>query len=55
MTVTHIYALALRVTRLAASQARRVLRAVTYNNLGCFFKSMNKLHTAAQSAAVDVG
>merc|ERR1719359_2680888 len=30
------------------AEARRVLRAVTYNNLGCFFKSMNKLHTAAQ-------
>merc|ERR1711937_1062739 len=29
-------------------EARRVLRAVTYNNLGCFFKSMNKLHTASQ-------
>jgi len=25
---------------------RLVLRAVTYNNLGCFYKSMNKLHTA---------
>merc|ERR550537_1962558 len=28
--------------------ARHILRAVTYNNLGCFFKSMNKLHTALQ-------
>merc|ERR1712196_305143 len=25
---------------------RLILRAVTYNNLGCFYKSMNKLHTA---------
>jgi len=27
---------------------RLVLRAVTYNNMGCFYKSMNKLHTALQ-------
>ncbi len=27
---------------------RLVLRAVTYNNLGCFYKSMNKLHTSLQ-------
>merc|ERR1719454_447186 len=25
-----------------------VLRAVTYNNMGCFYKSMTKLHTALQ-------
>mmetsp|Transcript_19527 Transcript_19527/g.39423 ORF Transcript_19527/g.39423 Transcript_19527/m.39423 type:complete len:290 (+) Transcript_19527:65-934(+) len=29
-------------------EARRVLRAVTYNNMGCFYKSMGKLHTALQ-------
>jgi len=28
--------------------ARVVLRAVTYNNMGCFYKSMSKLHTALQ-------
>merc|ERR1719388_280015 len=28
--------------------SRLVLRAVTYNNLGCFYKSMSKLHTALQ-------
>mmetsp|Transcript_31825 Transcript_31825/g.89532 ORF Transcript_31825/g.89532 Transcript_31825/m.89532 type:complete len:258 (-) Transcript_31825:10-783(-) len=28
--------------------ARLVLRAVTYNNMGCFYKSMSKLHTALQ-------
>lgn len=27
-------------------EARLVLRAVTYNNMGCFYKSMSKLHTA---------
>merc|ERR1739845_34 len=27
---------------------RLVLRAVTYNNMGCFYKSMSKLHTALQ-------
>merc|ERR1719454_1193992 len=30
------------------AESRLVLRAVTYNNLGCFYKSMNKLHTALQ-------
>merc|ERR1719335_701640 len=30
------------------SESRLVLRAVTYNNLGCFYKSMSKLHTALQ-------
>jgi len=30
------------------SGLRLVLRAVTYNNMGCFYKSMNKLHTALQ-------
>lgn len=30
------------------SDSRLVLRAVTYNNLGCFYKSMSKLHTALQ-------
>jgi len=29
-------------------ESRLVLRAVTYNNMGCFYKSMNKLHTALQ-------
>lgn len=29
-------------------ESRLVLRAVTYNNLGCFYKSMSKLHTALQ-------
>merc|ERR1719169_252594 len=29
-------------------EARLVLRAVTYNNMGCFYKSMSKLHTALQ-------
>mmetsp|Transcript_1457 Transcript_1457/g.3325 ORF Transcript_1457/g.3325 Transcript_1457/m.3325 type:complete len:261 (-) Transcript_1457:63-845(-) len=29
-------------------QSRLVLRAVTYNNMGCFYKSMSKLHTALQ-------
>merc|ERR1712187_468336 len=28
--------------------ARLVLRAVTYNNMGCFYKSMGRLHTALQ-------
>jgi len=28
------------------ADARLVLRAVTFNNLGCFYKSMNKLHAA---------
>lgn len=28
--------------------SRLVLRAVTYNNLGCFYKSLSKLHTALQ-------
>merc|ERR1719446_267185 len=28
--------------------SRQVLRAVTYNNMGCFYKSMSKLHTALQ-------
>merc|ERR1712217_334409 len=28
--------------------SRLVLRAVTYNNMGCFYKSMTKLHTALQ-------
>lgn len=28
--------------------SRLVLRAVTYNNMGCFYKSMSKLHTALQ-------
>lgn len=27
-------------------ETRLVLRAVTYNNMGCFYKSMSKLHTA---------
>jgi tetratricopeptide (TPR) repeat protein len=27
-------------------ESRLVLRAVTYNNMGCFYKSMSKLHTA---------
>merc|ERR1719158_948299 len=30
------------------SEQRLVLRAVTYNNMGCFYKSINKLHTALQ-------
>lgn len=30
------------------SESRLVLRAVTYNNMGCFYKSMSKLHTALQ-------
>merc|ERR1719262_649804 len=30
------------------TEPRLVLRAVTYNNMGCFYKSMNKLHTALQ-------
>jgi tetratricopeptide (TPR) repeat protein len=30
------------------SDSRLVLRAVTYNNMGCFYKSMSKLHTALQ-------
>merc|ERR1719262_1863086 len=30
------------------TETRLVLRAVTYNNLGCFYKSMCKLHTALQ-------
>merc|ERR1712039_1170206 len=30
------------------SESRLVLRAVTYNNMGCFYKSMGKLHTALQ-------
>lgn len=29
-------------------EPRLVLRAVTYNNMGCFYKSTNKLHTALQ-------
>lgn len=29
-------------------ESRLVLRAVTYNNLGCFYKSLGKLHTALQ-------
>lgn len=29
-------------------ESRLVLRAVTYNNMGCFYKSMTKLHTALQ-------
>merc|ERR1719510_1751310 len=29
-------------------ESRMVLRAVTYNNMGCFYKSMSKLHTALQ-------
>jgi tetratricopeptide (TPR) repeat protein len=29
-------------------ESRLVLRAVTYNNMGCFYKSMSKLHTALQ-------
>merc|ERR1712232_1254670 len=29
-------------------ESRLVLRSVTYNNMGCFFKSTNKLHTALQ-------
>merc|ERR1712039_419882 len=29
-------------------ETRLVLRAVTYNNMGCFYKSMTKLHTALQ-------
>merc|ERR1712217_361292 len=28
--------------------SRLVLRAVTYNNMGCFYKSMSRLHTALQ-------
>jgi tetratricopeptide (TPR) repeat protein len=28
------------------TESRLVLRAVTYNNMGCFYKSMSKLHTA---------
>merc|ERR1719181_2342789 len=30
-------------------EQRLVLRAVTYNNMGCFYKSLGKLHTALQS------
>merc|ERR1711920_529707 len=30
------------------SDSRLVLRAVTYNNMGCFYKSMSRLHTALQ-------
>merc|ERR1719240_1226692 len=30
------------------ADSRMVLRAVTYNNMGCFYKSMSKLHTALQ-------
>merc|ERR1719454_834987 len=30
------------------SESRLALRAVTYNNMGCFYKSMSKLHTALQ-------
>merc|ERR1719409_257986 len=30
------------------SESRLVLRAVTYNNMGCFYMSMSKLHTALQ-------
>jgi len=30
------------------AESRLVLRAVTYNNMGCFYKSMSKLHTALQ-------
>jgi len=30
------------------ADSRLVLRAVTYNNMGCFYKSMSKLHTALQ-------
>merc|ERR1712039_1167222 len=30
------------------SETRLVLRAVTYNNTGCFYKSLSKLHTALQ-------
>merc|ERR1719174_1590554 len=29
-------------------EGRLVLRAVTYNNMGCFYKSLSKLHTALQ-------
>lgn len=29
-------------------ESRLVLRAVTYNNMGCFYKNMSKLHTALQ-------
>lgn len=29
-------------------ESRLVLRAVTFNNMGCFYKSMSKLHTALQ-------
>mmetsp|Transcript_133623 Transcript_133623/g.188825 ORF Transcript_133623/g.188825 Transcript_133623/m.188825 type:complete len:274 (+) Transcript_133623:64-885(+) len=29
-------------------ELRLVLRAVTYNNMGCFYKSFGKLHTALQ-------
>merc|ERR1719174_3596795 len=29
-------------------EGQLVLRAVTYNNMGCFYKSMSKLHTALQ-------
>mmetsp|Transcript_5642 Transcript_5642/g.13261 ORF Transcript_5642/g.13261 Transcript_5642/m.13261 type:complete len:261 (-) Transcript_5642:384-1166(-) len=29
-------------------ESRLVLRAVTYNNMGCFYKSMSKLHLALQ-------
>merc|ERR1719343_479789 len=31
-----------------SAESRLVLRAVTYNNMGCFYKSMSKLHTALQ-------
>merc|ERR1719343_381405 len=31
-----------------SSETRLVVRAVTYNNMGCFYKSMSKLHTALQ-------
>ncbi|CAE8607966.1 unnamed protein product [Polarella glacialis] len=30
------------------ADSRLVLRAVTYNNMGCFYKSFGKLHTALQ-------
>lgn len=30
------------------AESRLVLRAVTYNNMGCFYKSFGKLHTALQ-------
>jgi len=29
-------------------ESRLVMRAVTYNNMGCFYKSFGKLHTALQ-------